>query len=95
MAIKTLFSNHGKLEQSIKEANAMSMLNHKHIIQLYGIVLSEPFMMVSVCVCVSDMRCIQLIVAVSLSFSYDHAYVCVCICVCVCVCLGLLQIPRD
>lgn len=31
----------------IKEANAMSLLDHPHIIKLYGIVLSTPMMLVS------------------------------------------------
>ena len=31
----------------IKEANAMSLLDHPHIIRLYGIVLSVPMMLVS------------------------------------------------
>lgn len=31
----------------IKEANAMSLLDHPHIIRLYGIVLSVPVMLVS------------------------------------------------
>ena len=31
----------------IKEANAMSLLDHPHIIRLYGIVLSAPMMLVS------------------------------------------------
>ena len=31
----------------IKEANAMSLLDHPHIIRLYGVVLSAPMMLVS------------------------------------------------
>ena len=31
----------------IKEANAMSLLDHPHIIRLYGVVLSTPLMLVS------------------------------------------------
>lgn len=31
----------------IKEANAMSLLDHPHIIKLYGVVLSTPLMLVS------------------------------------------------
>ena len=31
----------------IKEANAMSLLDHPHIIRLYGVVLSVPMMLVS------------------------------------------------
>ena len=31
----------------IKEANAMSLLDHPHIIRLHGVVLSVPMMLVS------------------------------------------------
>lgn len=47
VAVKTLYSKHEVQDHFIKEANSMASLNHHHIIQLYGIVLSHPFMLVS------------------------------------------------
>ena len=47
MAVKTLYSKKEVLDHFIKETNSMASLNHKHIIQLYGIVLSQPLMLVS------------------------------------------------
>ena len=46
MAVKTLYGRQEVQGQFIKEANSMCSLNHKHIIQLYGIVLSHPLMLV-------------------------------------------------
>jgi activated CDC42 kinase 1 len=46
VAVKTLYGKdevHGKF---IKEADSMRALLHQHIIQLYGIVLSSPLMLV-------------------------------------------------
>ena len=48
MAVKTLFRKQ-EVQQFIKEVNSMATLHHKHIIQLYGIVLSQPLMLVSGC----------------------------------------------
>ena len=48
MAIKTLVGKQEVQNLFIKEANSMASLNHKHIIQLYGIVLSQPLMLVGV-----------------------------------------------
>ena len=45
VAIKTLYGKH-EVQNFIKEANSMASLNHKHIIQLYGIVFSQSFMLV-------------------------------------------------
>ncbi len=36
-----------ELDEFIKEANSMTTLHHKHIIQLFGIVLSTPLMLVT------------------------------------------------
>ena len=47
MAIKTLYSRQAVQDQFIKEANSMASLNHHHIIQLYGVVLDQPLMLVS------------------------------------------------
>ena len=46
VAVKTLYGKQEVQGQFIKEANSMCSLNHKHIIQLYGIVLSHPLMLV-------------------------------------------------
>lgn len=47
VAVKTLYGRQEVQGQFIKEANSMCSLNHRHIIQLYGIVLSHPLMLVS------------------------------------------------
>lgn len=47
VAVKTLYGRQEVQSLFIKEANSMTSLNHKHIIQLYGIVLSQPLMLVS------------------------------------------------
>lgn len=44
--MKTLYGKQEVQGQFIKEANSMCSLNHKNIIQLYGIVLSHPLMLV-------------------------------------------------
>ena len=46
VAVKTLYGKQEVQGQFIKEANSMCSLNHKNIIQLYGIVLSHPLMLV-------------------------------------------------
>lgn len=62
MAIKTLYGKQEIQEQFIKEANSMTTLNHKHIIQLYGIVLSQPLMLVGR-IAVSAYFCWSILVA--------------------------------
>lgn len=51
VAVKILKSNvlslPGAFEDFVKEVNAMHILNHKNLIQLYGVVLSSPLMMVT------------------------------------------------
>ena len=56
VAVKTLYGQTEVQEQFIKEANSMCSLNHKHIIQLYGIVLSHPLMLV----CPIVLQCMNL-----------------------------------
>lgn len=45
----------------IKEANAMSLLDHPHIIRLYGVVLSVPMMLVSTLFTDKSCKCIELV----------------------------------
>lgn len=51
VAVKVLradaLSQPGAFEDFVKEVNAMHSLNHPNLIQLYGIVLSSPLMMVN------------------------------------------------
>ncbi len=51
MAVKILkreaLSQHGALEDFVKEVNFMHSLDHPNLIRLYGVVLSSPLMMVS------------------------------------------------
>jgi serine/threonine protein kinase len=51
VAVKTLYGKQEVQGQFIKEANSMCSLNHKNIIQLYGIVLSHPLMLVRTYIC--------------------------------------------
>ena len=46
MAVKRLYGQQEVQTQFIKEANSMCSLDHPSIIRLYGIVLSEPLMLV-------------------------------------------------
>lgn len=48
VAVKILKGVDGSLEDFIEEVNVMHSLNHPHIIQLFGIVLSNPLMMVMI-----------------------------------------------
>ena len=48
VAIKRLYGRQEVQSQFIKEANSMCSLDHPNIIRLYGIVLSEPLMLVSI-----------------------------------------------
>ena len=43
--MKTLYVRQDA-EQFIKEANSMTTLHHRHIIQLFGVVLAQPLMLV-------------------------------------------------
>lgn len=51
VAVKILrqdvISNSGALEDFIREVHLMHRIDHKHLIRLYGIVMSSPMMMVS------------------------------------------------
>lgn len=46
VAVKRLYGKQEVQSQFIKEANSMCTLSHVNIIRLYGIVLSEPLMLV-------------------------------------------------
>ncbi len=46
VAVKRLYGRQEVQTQFIKEANSMCSLDHPNIIKLYGIVLSEPLMLV-------------------------------------------------
>ena len=48
--MKTLYVRQ-EVDQFIKEANSMATLHHKHIIQLFGVVLAQPLMLVRTPVC--------------------------------------------
>ena len=39
-------SNTGAVEDFIREVNLMHKLDHRHLIRLYGIVMTSPMMMV-------------------------------------------------
>ena len=47
VAVKTLYGKDEVHSTFIKEAQSMRALLHQHIIQLYGIVLSSPLMLVT------------------------------------------------
>ena len=50
VAVKILrqdvMTNSGAVEDFIREVNLMHKLDHRHLIRLYGIVMSSPMMMV-------------------------------------------------
>ena len=48
VAVKTLYGREEVHSTFIKEAQSMRALLHPHIIQLYGIVLSAPLMLVRI-----------------------------------------------
>ncbi len=48
VAVKRLYGRQEVQTQFIKEANSMCSLDHPNIIKLYGIVLSEPLMLVRI-----------------------------------------------
>lgn len=42
-----VLSQPGAFDDFVKEVNAMHILDHPHLIRLYGVVLTSPLMMVS------------------------------------------------
>lgn len=48
------------LDDFIREVNAMHSLDHQNLIRLYGVVLTHPMKMVSVCLCVCVPPTVQI-----------------------------------